>query len=645
MIITERIRKNEDEAMWHVETDLFALIVFLIMLIKESGLRKEQKDKQGDAFYLVLLFSIGNDLIDIISSTVMNVGTNWWVYQIVVTIYVASMPLLAVVWVAYSYVLIHKDYSLKRLFRDIWLLCVPYGLYVLLALSNPYTGLFFRLSPSMEYTRGIFFMPVGVGFIMLYSVLGLFLVFWNRKKIAPAANVALLTAFFVTTGVFIWIQLANPGWLVINASYAVVYIWCDITVEDQRRKELYRELNKKNEELKVVAQKAESAALAKSEFLSRMSHDIRTPMNAIIGLTHLAAEEQDVEVVKEYLNKIDSSSNFLLGLINDILDMSKIENGELTLREVPFTREEFTDSINTVIKPLMDEKDIQFVFQLNCDYECILVDRLRYGQIFFNLLSNAAKFTPTGGTVEFITERIEPAETEKKATEKKVGIRYYIRDDGIGMSQEFLEHLYDPFSQERSGGETDAKGTGLGLPIVKSLVDAMDGSISVKSQLGKGTEFVLELWVALAEKTYCAESGDVSPDALKDAKILLVEDNDINIYVAKIILEKAGCHVYVAKNGKEALECFRASKDYYFDAVLMDVRMPILNGIEATKMLRKLERPDAATIPVIAMTADAFDEEKKRTLEAGMDCHLSKPIDPTVLYKVLAEYIGGSQQK
>ncbi len=631
--------------MWHVETDLFALIVFLIMLIKESGLRKEQKDKQGDAFYLVLLFSIGNDLIDIISSTVMNIGTNWWVYQIVVTIYVASMPLLAVVWVAYSYVLIHKDYSLKRLFRDIWLLCVPYGLYVLLALSNPYTGLFFRLSPSMEYTRGIFFMPVGVGFIMLYSVLGLFLVFWNRKKIAPAANVALLTAFFVTTGVFIWIQLANPGWLVINASYAVVYIWCDITVEDQRRKELYRELNKKNEELKVVAQKAESAALAKSEFLSRMSHDIRTPMNAIIGLTHLAAEEQDVEVVKEYLNKIDSSSNFLLGLINDILDMSKIENGELTLREVPFTREEFTDSINTVIKPLMDEKDIQFVFQLNCDYECILVDRLRYSQIFFNLLSNAAKFTPTGGTVEFITERIEPAETEKKATEKKVGIRYYIRDDGIGMSQEFLEHLYDPFSQERSGGETDAKGTGLGLPIVKSLVDAMDGSISVKSQLGKGTEFVLELWVALAEKTYCAESGDVSPDALKDAKILLVEDNDINIYVAKIILEKAGCHVYVAKNGKEALECFRASKDYYFDAVLMDVRMPILNGIEATKMLRKLERPDAATIPVIAMTADAFDEEKKRTLEAGMDCHLSKPIDPTVLYKVLAEYIGGSQQK
>lgn len=624
--------------MWHVETDLFALIVFLIMLLKENGLRREQKDKQGDAFYLVLLFSIVSCLIDIISSLVMNTGTNWWVYQIVVTLYVASMPLLAVVWVGYSYVLIHKEYPLKRLIRDISFLCIPYGIFVLLVLSNPYSGLFFHLSPAMEYSRGILFMPVGVGSIMLYSALGLFLVFWNRKRIVPVGNVALLTAFFVTTAIFIWVQLANPGWLVINASYAIVYIWCDITVEDQRRKELYIQLNKTNEELKVVAQKAESAALAKSEFLSRMSHDIRTPMNAIIGLTHLALEEQDVVVMREYLNKIDSSSNFLLGLINDILDMSKIENGELTLREAPFTKEEFIDSINTVIKPLMDEKDVQFVFQLNCNYDCIFVDRLRYSQIFFNLLSNAAKFTPTGGTVEFITERIIPEEAEA-APVGKAGIRYYIRDDGIGMSPEFLEHLYDPFSQERHEDEEDAKGTGLGLPIVKSLVDAMDGKISVKSQLGKGTEFVLELWVPLAEKPRQAKAGDVSRDALTDARILLVEDNDINIYVAKIILEKAGCQVQVAKNGKEALEYFQESEEHYFDAILMDVRMPILNGIQATRMLRELDRSDAAEIPVIAMTADAFDEEKKRTLAAGMNCHLSKPIDPAVLYKVLAEYI------
>lgn len=618
--------------MWHVETDYFALAVFVIMLIKEHSQRKTRSDIQDNAFYLVLIVSILNVIIDIISSLEMNWSTHWWSYQISMTVYIAIMPLLAAIWVCYSYVLIHKDYSVKHLNRDLIWIMIPYAVYVILALTNPFSALFFHLSRQMEYSRGTLFMPVGVGAIMFYSAFGLILVLINFKKILPRSNGFLLMVFFLVTACFIWIQLANPGWLVINASYAVIYVWCDITVEEQRRQALYNEINRKNEQLEIVAKKAESAAQAKSEFLSRMSHDIRTPMNAIIGLTHLAEEEENLQKVKEYLYNIDTSSDFLLGLINDILDMSKIENGELTLKEDSYTKEEFRNAINTVIKPLMDKKDIRFIFRLAANAECIRVDRLRYNQIFFNLLSNAAKFTPKGGTVEFTTEELPPLDGKK-------GIRFHIKDNGIGMSKEFLPHLYNPFSQERAKGGEDVKGTGLGLPIVKSLVDIMGGNISVTSEIGKGTEFIVELYVPEAEPAEKIPVSDAMGENLKGARILLVEDNDINIYVAQLILEKAGCVVEIAKDGKEAVEHFEASEKNYYDAILMDVRMPVMNGIEATKTIRALDREDAATVPIIAMTADAFDEERKKTIEAGMNYHLSKPIEPKVLYQVLLEYM------
>ncbi len=631
--------------MWHVETDGFALAVFLIMLIKESGLRKERKQRQklgisetniqSDAFYFVLVFSIISNLIDIIASTAMNSATNWWVYQITMTVYVVSMPLMAAIWVGYAYILIHQDYSKEILLKKIAVIMIPYALYSLLALSNPFTSLFFKLSEKMEYERSILFMPVGVGFIMLYSGIGLLLVMMNWRKIEQHNNAILLMAFFAMTVWFTCIQLAHPGWLIINAGYAVIYVLCDITVEDQRRKELYREIREKNEELKAAVQRAETAANAKSEFLSRMSHDIRTPLNAIIGLTHLAKDENDLQIIKDYLNKIDASSKFLLGLINDILDLSKIENGEMTLHEGPFTKKEFSDSIQTVIKPLIDEKNIQFIFRMKCDFDCIKVDRLRFSQIFFNLLSNAAKFTPTGGTIEFISERIEPKNERK---DKKVGIRFYIRDNGIGMSEEFQKHLYDPFIQESSALGEKTRGTGLGLPIVKSLVDAMGGTIEVKSALGKGTEFKIELYVELAEAPAKKQEVNLSEKSLKGMRILLVEDNELNLYVAKTVLEKLLCNVDTSENGEEAIRKFEQSDEQYYDAILMDVHMPVMDGLEATRHIRALERKDAASVPVIAMTADVFDKEKQQTLDCGMNNHLAKPIEPAVLYEVLSRY-------
>lgn len=633
--------------MWHIETDFFALAVFMIMFIKEFGMRRARKrgesmgtskiDIQSDSFYFVLVFSIISVLIDIVSSAAMNWAINWWVYQITMTVYVASMPLLAAVWVGYAYVLIHRGYSLDRLLRGISFIMIPYALYIIVALSNPFTGLFFKLSDTLEYERGILFMPVGVGSIMLYSYIGLMLVLFYWKKITPRFNAVLLVTFFAITTAFIWVQLANPGWLIINASYAVVYVWCDVAIEDQRRRELYREISRKNAELEAAASKAESAANAKSEFLSRMSHDIRTPMNAIIGLTHLAQREGNIQTIKGYLGKIDSSSKFLLGLINDILDLSKIENGEMTLHEGPFTRDEFEESILTVIKPLMDEKNIDFVYRMNGGVDCIKVDRLRFSQIFFNLLSNAAKFTPTGGTVEFISERIEPEEGGDK--DGRIGLRLYVRDNGIGMSEEFQKRMYDPFIQEQSELGDKVKGTGLGLPIVKSLVDAMGGTIEVRSELGKGTEFKLELYVEPAEEPDKDEEAECDGEALKDARILLVEDNELNVYVAKTLLEQFSCMVYVANNGQEAVKMFSESANNFYDVILMDVNMPLMNGMEATRVIRAMERSDAAVIPIIAMTADAFDREKEQVLESGMDCHLAKPIDPVLLYKTISRYI------
>lgn len=619
--------------MWHVETDVFALAVFIIMLIKNHLQRKDRDDMQGKAFYLVLIFSIITNTIDILSSVAMNHATNWWIYQLTMTLYVISMPLLAAVWVCYAYILIHKEEPGLSIRHNLTFILLPYAIYALVAASNPFTGLFFHLSLDMEYSRGILFMPVGVGSIMFYSAFGLIIVLAHRKKIQPSINVVLLTAFFVTTACFIWVQLANPGWLIINASYAVVYIWCDSTVEDRRRRELYHEISEKNIELKETAERAESATQAKTEFLSRMSHDIRTPMNAIIGLTHLAKDETDVQVIQEYLYNIESASNFLLGLINDILDMSKIENGDLHLKNDVLSEEEFSNSIRTVIQPLMDARQIHFSFRMEGTPSCIQTDKLRFNQIFFNLLSNASKYTPAGGTVEFIIEDLP-----KK--DDKIGLHFIIRDTGIGMSPEFMGHMYDPFSQERSKLSDSSTGTGLGLPIVKSLVDAMGGTISVSSEPNIGTEFVIDLYFSPAkEDAIASESTYTNRENLKDARILLVEDNDINIYVAQIILERVGCQVTVAKNGQEAIDLFSASEPSYFDAILMDIRMPVMDGITATKHIRAMERTDAAAIPIIAMTADAFEEQQKKTMAAGMSHHLSKPIDPSLLYHVLASYL------
>lgn len=387
--------------------------------------------------------------------------------------------------------------------------------------------------------------------------------------------------------------------------------------------------NKK--QLQNALDEARQANRAKTEFLSRMSHDIRTPMNAIIGMVDLAKDQDNPAKTTEYLSNIESSSHFLLGLINDILDLSKIESGQVELHPEPLLIEDFKRNIDTVINPLMAKKDITFTKEINDIPPCILVDKLRWTQIFFNLLSNASKFTPAGGSVLLKTEAIH-------GRAAKHGFRFTVQDTGCGMGKEFLSHLFEPFRQENTAQNKSNQGTGLGLVIVKSLVTMMGGEIKVQSEQGKGSTFIIEIDLTPVESYAVAQQRkELDISKLKGRNILLVEDNELNIAVAEGLLERVGIRVTVAENGKFAVDTFSQSEPGAFDAVLMDIRMPVMGGLEATETIRKLDKADAKLVPIIAMTADAFTEDLKRSLDSGMNAHISKPIDPDVLYRTLLE--------
>ncbi|MEG0918700.1 MAG: transporter substrate-binding domain-containing protein [Anaerovoracaceae bacterium] len=393
---------------------------------------------------------------------------------------------------------------------------------------------------------------------------------------------------------------------------------------------LYRVNRNKN---KVLAEANE----AKTEFLSGVSHDIRTPMNAIIGFTDMCLSEPLTQVeMKENLQKIRYSSSFLLGLINDVLDMSKIESGQFKLNKKKVFIEDFLNSILSTIQPVAKAKNITFTIDSKkISGKYVIVDELRVQQIFINLLSNAVKFTPAGGKVEFIIENI----WQKNG---KARDRVTIRDNGIGMSPEFLSHLYEPFQQEQTSGFTSNTGTGLGLTIVNKLVSAMGGTISVISQLGKGTDFIIELEAesgyedrTLAKELQISESTNQVDFSGK--MILLVEDHPLNQQIVTRLLEKKGAEVIVAENGQIALDIFASTTNGYIDAILMDIRMPVMDGLTSTKAIRNFHRPDSKTVPIIAITANAFDKDVEQSIASGMNAHLAKPVEPEKLYALLSD--------
>ena len=397
-----------------------------------------------------------------------------------------------------------------------------------------------------------------------------------------------------------------------------------------------RKLKAANQKLIGAIEVAQNANRAKSDFLSRMSHDIRTPMNSIIGTTELAyGELKRPENLKRYLDDIQDSSEFLLGLINDVLDMSMIENGRLKLNPEPYQYLDLVHNVETMFAPICKEKGITFQYQHRKEDFCVYADRLRLNQIFFNILSNAVKFTECHGHVTLREENTK-IDSDCFVTD------FVFEDDGMGMSKEYQAHLFEPFSQEKNSLTNQREGSGLGLSIVKSLVDSMGGTITVDSEPGRGTKVVVHLGLPIQRKKNRQrieqDHGEIE-EKLRGRRVLLVEDHELNARIASRLLEKKEMEVVIAEDGKCAVDIFNEAAPGTFDVILMDIRMPRMDGLEATRCIRRSDRPDAASIPIIAMTADAFLEDMKTAREAGMNEHLAKPIQTQELYSMLARFM------
>lgn len=370
---------------------------------------------------------------------------------------------------------------------------------------------------------------------------------------------------------------------------------------------------------------------AKSQFLSRVSHDMRTPMNGILGITYLAKQRTTVKELQEDMEQIELSGKMLLNLINDTLDIGKIESGKLALHPSVCDEEKIFDTVLRIVTPSIEEKKLHFSFQKkNVHWTSLYADAQRMQQIFLNLLTNAIKFTPMGGNVSLILECLWE-------NEHTVCDRFTVKDNGIGMSKEFQTHLFDAFAQENKINTDSTVGTGLGLSIVKSIVTLMGGTIEVLSEENVGTEVIITLELPIAaQETEGHPALPVDYSVLKKKRVLLCEDHDLNAKIATKLLTHVGMSVERAENGKLALALFEHSAPGYYDAILMDIRMPIMGGYEATAKLRALQRADAKQIPIIALSANAFSEDIQKSKSVGMDEHLSKPIDPDTLYESLA---------
>jgi CheY-like chemotaxis protein len=377
---------------------------------------------------------------------------------------------------------------------------------------------------------------------------------------------------------------------------------------------------------------AEEANHAKSDFLSRMSHDIRTPINGIVGMTGIALHNTtNPERVEDCLHKIDDSSQHLCSLINDVLDMSKIESGKVTVNETPFDLVSVAEKCSSIIRGQLVDKKIDFITDFEeIKHSALVGDALHLERIIINILGNSVKFTNEGGKIIF---RI----AELADDEENVLFRMQFKDTGVGMSKEFLPKVFDVFAQDIEQSRTNYQGTGLGMSITKQFVEMMNGRIDVQSEKNVGTEFTVELPFVINHDVEERGEQSQSEFTLADYKILLVEDNELNAEIATEILKDAGAEVTVAQNGKMAVDICAESEEHYFDLILMDIMMPEMDGLTATRAIRSMERADMHTIPVIAMTANAFAEDRKAAMEAGMNGYVTKPIDVAALMREIRE--------
>ena len=408
----------------------------------------------------------------------------------------------------------------------------------------------------------------------------------------------------------------------------------------QRARIASENTQKLNDKLEIALKKAEDASLAKTQFLHNMSHDIRTPMNAILGYSKLMEGElkdKDLPKISEYVDKLEKSGNILLSIINNILDMARIESGRMEVDENYANIEDIRQRLFDMFEDEAKKKNIDVKYTLNIEHKHVMADVTKVEEIFVNILSNAVKYTPSNGSITVDVDELECNEPGYMV------VRTSIMDTGIGMSQEYLDKIFESFSRERTTTTSKISGTGLGMAIVKKYVDLLGGTIDVKSELGKGSTFIVTLKYKIADKRYYLSAKDenvtVDNTSLKGKHILLAEDNDLNAEIAITILERAGLKVDRVENGVECVNRIVGKPAGTYDLILMDIQMPKMDGYKATKEIRSLQDKAKASIPIVAMTANAFEEDKKKAFDAGMDGHIAKPINIEDLFVVLTDII------
>lgn len=391
-------------------------------------------------------------------------------------------------------------------------------------------------------------------------------------------------------------------------------------------------------QIEKVATEAQHANQAKTRFLFNMSHDIRTPMNAIIGYTQLLENNLDnKKQALDYISKLKSSSTILLSLINYILEMTQIESGKLDLKKEIGDLDDLVKNINVVVEPLIKEKKLHYSYHLEIKHHHIICDKTKLREIVLNILSNAIKYTPEGGNIELLIQEIS-------FENNKVKYHFIIIDNGIGMKEDFLSHIFEEFAREKTSTESKVPGVGLGLPIVKSLIDMMNGTIQVESKLNKGTKFTVELSFLTSLQVENVNERNTSTLDFSGKHILLVEDNELNAEIGIELLNTFKVIIDLAKNGEECIKILEKMPEGYYDLILMDIQMPIMDGYEATKIIRSFNNKNAQ-IPIIAMTANAFEEDRKHALQLGMNEHLAKPVDIEKLKDVFTKYFNHEKRE
>ncbi len=618
----------------YAEINVFAILIIGMIFWKLIKMKNKPKEHTLFAVLLVgaALFFCLDGAWALIDAGYIRAG--YVVSYLINLLYFMIAGILPFVWLVYT-----VRSGANPEFGKKWVnavLALPVLVFVCLLFTNHIGNWIFYIDETGKYCRGsiYFLQPLcSYGYFAIPAARTLVAFFKDGPFKNEKVSQSIISFVFVPI-IFGILQIVFAGspWLCIGITIAALQLYLYTLAADEMKHEReYQELlEKKNEDLQDALERAEAANKSKSIFLNSMSHDIRTPMNAILGFARIAKDNAgDKGKVEDCLNKVLSSGDYLLHLINEVLDMARIESGKVSIDEKVVSVRDVTGYLESLFRITMEQKALSFSVKTDIQDEFVYVDVLRLNQICMNLISNAQKYTKPGGNVWFDCKQIE--KKKNQAT-----YRFSVRDTGIGMSKSFQENLFGAFEREARVETGQIQGSGLGLAITKNIVDLMNGRIEVQSELGKGTEICVYLTFRIDEgnqiKTLEKELAEID---FTGKRILLAEDNELNSEIAQTILGEVGFLVDVAPDGAEAVKMLKDSEPGYYDLILMDIQMPYMNGYEAATTIRNCGVEGHKDIPIVAMTANAFEEDRKKAFECGMNEHIAKPVDVEKLISVL----------